>query len=101
MKRHFLLLIAFSIFHAVTINAAPDEGMWLPMLVKRLNAEDMAKHGCKLTAEEIYQVNQAALKDAIVSLEFCTAEIVSANGLMLTNHHCAYSAIQENSAVDH
>lgn len=94
----FTLLLSFSTFH---ITAAPDEGMWLPMLIKRLNAEDMAKHGCKLTPEEIYQVNQTALKDAIVSLEFCTAEIVSANGLMFTNHHCAYEAIQENSTVEH
>jgi hypothetical protein len=101
MKKLFLLFTSFFLFTSIHLIAAPDEGMWLPMLIKRLNAEDMAKHGCKLTPEEIYQVNQAALKDAIVSLEFCTAEIVSANGLMFTNHHCAYGAIQENSAVEH
>jgi hypothetical protein len=97
------ILLTFTIvtFYCVNLFAIPDEGMWLPMLVKRLNAEDMAKHGCKLTAEEIYNINQAALKDAIVSLEFCTAEIVSENGLLFTNHHCAYSAIQENSSVEH
>lgn len=100
MKKNLLLITLF-LFSSLHVSATPDEGMWLPMLIKRLNAEDMAKQGCKLTAEEIYQVNQTALKDAIVSLEFCTAEIVSANGLMFTNHHCAYSAIQENSSVTH
>jgi hypothetical protein len=101
MKKSILLFTSFFLFLSLHVNAAPDEGMWLPMLIKRLNAEDMAKHGCKLTPEEIYEVNKAALKDAIVSLEFCTAEIVSANGLMLTNHHCAYGAIQENSSLEH
>jgi hypothetical protein len=101
MKKQILFFTTFILINSLHLIAAPDEGMWLPMLVKRLNAEDMAKHGCKLTPEEIYQVNQTALKDAIVSLEFCTAEIVSANGLMFTNHHCAYDAIQENSSVDH
>lgn len=101
MKKLIILILTFIIIANKPIFALPDEGMWLPMLVKRLNAEDMAKHGCKLTPEEIYEVNKAALKDAIVSLEFCTAEIVSANGLMLTNHHCAYRAIQENSSVEH
>jgi hypothetical protein len=101
MKKFILLFASVYLINSLTLNAAPDEGMWLPMLIKRLNAEDMAKHGCKLTPEEIYQVNQTALKDAIVSLEFCTAEIVSANGLMFTNHHCAYDAIQENSSVKH
>jgi hypothetical protein len=100
MKK-LLILIFCLVLTKLHVSASPDEGMWLPMLVKRLNAEDMAKHGCKLTPEEIYEVNKAALKDAIVSLEFCTAEIVSENGLLFTNHHCAYDAIQENSAVDH
>lgn len=79
----------------------PDEGMWLPMFIKRLNAEDMAKHGCKLSPEEIYSINSSSLKDAIVWLEFCTAEIISENGLLLTNHHCAYDGIQSNSSVEH
>jgi hypothetical protein len=95
-----LVAIAFILMQINAI-ALPDEGMWLPMLIKRLNAEDMAKHGCKLTAEEIYNINHSSLKDAIVSLEFCTAEIVSQNGLLLTNHHCAYDAIQTNSSVEH
>ena len=76
--------------------------MWLPMLIKRLNYADMKKHGLQLTAEELYSVNKSSLKDAIVSMGgFCTAEIISPNGLMLTNHHCGYSAIQSHSTVEH
>lgn len=101
MKKLLLLSFAIYSFCIMPAWALPDEGMWLPLLIKRLNAEDMAKHGFRLSPDEIYQVNNAALKDAIVSLEFCTAEIVSENGLMLTNHHCAYSAIQENSTLEH
>lgn len=80
-----------------------DEGMWLPLLVKRLNHADMKKLGCKLSAEEIYDINKPGLKDAIVMLSggSCTAEAISASGLLLTNHHCGYEAIQTNSSVDH
>ena len=80
-----------------------DEGMWLPMFVKRLNYVDMQKHGLQLTAEEIYSVNNSSLKDAIVRLGrgFCTGEIISDQGLMLTNHHCGFGVIQENSTEEH
>jgi hypothetical protein len=88
----FLIISSTSI-----VKAAPDEGMWLPMFIKRLNAEDIAKQGCKLTPDEIYSVNNNSLKDAIVWLRFCTGEIISDNGLMLTNHHCAYGAIQSHT----
>ena len=83
--------------------ARADEGMWLPMLISRLNYTDMQRMGLQLTAEEIYSVNQSSLKDAIVMLSggSCTAELVSASGLMLTNHHCAFEAIQSHSTVDH
>ena len=78
-----------------------EEGMWLPLLIKRLNEVDMQKEGLKLTAEEIYSVNNASLKDAIISLGgFCTGEIVSAEGLILTNHHCGYDAIASLSTVE-
>lgn len=77
-----------------------DEGMWLLMYLQK-NYPEMQKLGLKLTPEDIYNVNNSSLKDAVVSLRFCTAEIVSPEGLMLTNHHCAYGAIQENSTVDH
>ena len=81
--------------------ARSDEGMWLPMLIDRLNITDMQKMGLRLTAEEIYSVNQASLKDAIVSFNgYCTGEVISKNGLILTNHHCGYDAIQNHSTVE-
>ncbi|TGE25666.1 S46 family peptidase [Hymenobacter aquaticus] len=81
--------------------ARADEGMWLPLYVKRLNYADMQKKGLKLTAEEIYDVNNASLKDAIVQLGgFCTGEFVSSQGLLLTNHHCGYDAIQSHSTPE-
>jgi hypothetical protein len=83
----FLFTICFS-----TISKA-DEGMWLPFLLNR-NYEDMKKNGLKLTQEQIYDINNASLKDAIVSFGgFCTAEVISTKGLLLTNHHCGYDAI--------
>ncbi len=79
-----------------------DEGMWLPLLIKRLNYADMQSKGLQLTAEEIYSVNQSSLKDAIVMLSggSCTAEAISPNGLLLTNHHCAYGAVQAASSTE-
>ena len=103
MKRLFysllmLMILGSSIFTYGT--NPPDEGMWLPMLVNRLNYADMQKYGLKLTPEELYNINRPSLKDAIVQLGgFCTAEIISKEGLMLTNHHCGYGAIQAASSV--
>ncbi len=78
-----------------------DEGMWLPMFVKRLNEVDMQAAGLQLTAEELYSINHSSLKDAIVSFGgFCTGEVISSQGLVLTNHHCGYGAIQDHSTVD-
>lgn len=99
MKKLSLLIAGFILAFAP---AKADEGMWLPMLVKRLNYADMQKHGLQLTAEEIYNVNNSSLKDAIVRLGggFCTGEIISDQGLMLTNHHCGYGVIQEKSSEE-
>ena len=84
-----------------SFSAIADEGMWLPQLIKVMNEKDMTSSGLKLTAEDLYSVNNSSLKDAIVSLGggSCTAEMISAEGLMLTNHHCAYGSIQEHSSL--
>ncbi|MEQ9187094.1 MAG: S46 family peptidase [Cryomorphaceae bacterium] len=101
MKKLVTVLMALTFLASTSAKA--DEGMWLPMLIKRLNYADMQKHGLQLSAEEIYSVNQSSLKDAIVVLNggSCTAEMISGKGLFLTNHHCAYGVIQDNSATDH
>ncbi|RAU83156.1 S46 family peptidase [Pontibacter arcticus] len=81
--------------------AGPDEGMWLPLLLKQLNESDMQKRGFKLTADDIYSINQSSLKDAIVQFGGgCTGEIISSEGLLLTNHHCGYGQIQSHSSVE-
>ncbi|MDO9254621.1 MAG: S46 family peptidase [Bacteroidales bacterium] len=99
------IVLAFCLLTAVFAKAAntPDEGMWLPMFVERLNYVDMQKMGLHLTAEELYSINHSSLKDAIVSLDggSCTAEVVSPEGLLFTNHHCGYEAIQQHSSVEH
>jgi hypothetical protein len=99
------IVLAFCLLTAVFAKAAntPDEGMWLPMFVERLNYVDMQKMGLHLTAEELYSINHSSLKDAIVSLGggFCTGEVVSAEGLLFTNHHCGYGNIQKHSSVEH
>ncbi|PJJ58937.1 S46 family peptidase [Hymenobacter chitinivorans] len=92
-----LLLVAL----LLPVAARADEGMWLPLYVKRLNYADMQKKGLQLTADEIYDINNASLKDAIVQLGgFCTGEFVSSQGLMLTNHHCGYDALQSHSTPE-
>jgi len=97
MKKFVLALCLLSAVFAKAVNV-PDEGMWLPMFVERLNYVDMQKMGLHLTAEELYSINNSSLKDAIVSLGgFCTAEVVSPEGLLFTNHHCGYDAIQNHS----
>ena len=83
------------------VRALADEGMWLPQLLQTLNEKDMKKLGMKLNASDIYSINKSSLKDAIVSFGgFCTAEVISAQGLLLTNHHCGFDAIQNHSTLD-
>ncbi len=96
-----LLLIAITVMMAFPIKVKADEGMWFLMFIERLNHRDMQKMGLQLTADEIYSVNHSSLKDAIVQFNGgCTAELVSKDGLVLTNHHCGYSAIAELSTKD-
>ena len=92
------LLLLLTFFFAGFAKA--DEGMWIPMLIGK-NYDQMKKQGFKLTAEDLYSINKASLKDAIVSLGggFCTGEVVSNHGLIFTNHHCGYEAISANSTV--
>jgi hypothetical protein len=99
--KSLLLLLVLTFNSAVYASTPPDEGMWLPLLLKDYNYAEMQRLGCKLTPEQIYSVNNSSIKDAIVQLGgFCTAEVVSNEGLMLTNHHCAYDAIASQSSEE-
>ncbi len=98
MKKYLAVLM----LSMIAFMSKADEGMWLLMHLKKMNYEQMQKCGLQLTADQIYDVNNSSLKDAIVSLGgFCTGEIVSSQGLMLTNHHCAFDAVQSHSTVEH
>ena len=99
MKKVLLVLVAAS--YMLGNAARADEGMWLPFLIGR-NYEDMKKHGLKLTQEQIYSINKSSLKDAVISFGgFCTGEMISSQGLVLTNHHCGYDAIAGASTPEH
>ena len=96
-KGIFSLLLLLSSFGF----AIADEGMWLPLLLEKLNEKDMQAMGLKITAKDIYDINHGSLKDAIVHFGGgCTAEVVSGEGLILTNHHCGYDEIQNHSTLD-
>ncbi|MDE6858582.1 MAG: S46 family peptidase, partial [Alistipes sp.] len=98
MKRIVLTLMAA----AVAFAAQADEGMWLLPYLQKMNIKDMKQKGCKLSAEDIYSVDKASLKDAVVIFgNGCTGEVVSKQGLLLTNHHCGFGAIQQLSSVEH
>ncbi|MDE5611405.1 MAG: S46 family peptidase, partial [Odoribacter sp.] len=104
MKKLFTIVVALS---AVLV-ARADEGMWLLSKLKEQNIEKMQQLGFRLTAEDIYDVNKPGIKDAIVGLgnagspfhHFCSGELISPQGLLLTNHHCGFSAIQSHSSVE-
>ena len=100
MKRFTTLATAFLLIFS---SARADEGMWLLHMLQRINETGMQEAGLRLSAQDIYDINNASLKDAIVRLNggSCTAEVISSQGLVLTNHHCAYGAIQSFSAPEH
>ena len=96
MKRFLLFALLFSF----TFCSFADEGMWIPLLLKK-NEADMQKKGFKLTAEDVYSINHSSMKDAVVLFGGgCTGEIISSEGLLLTNHHCGYWAINSISTVE-
>jgi hypothetical protein len=99
MKKLFLtIVLSVSLF----FKSFADEGMWLPILLGQQVYNDMVKKGLKLTKEQLYSINKASLKDAIIIFGGgCTGEIVSAEGLIFTNHHCGYDAIASASTVEH
>ena len=94
-------LIAIVTLILMGISARADEGMWLPSLISQRIA-DMQEKGFRLSADDIYSINQASLKDAVVLFgRGCTGELISPEGLLLTNHHCGYGQIQKHSSVEH
>lgn len=98
-KKINLLFIALMM---IVVGARADEGMWQPYSINGQNLADMQRLGCKLTAEQIFSFNQPSLKDAIVQFGGgCTGELISAEGLLLTNHHCGLGQVQSHSSVEH
>lgn len=101
MKKIIVLITGITFFLAPLSKVKADEGMWFLMFLGK-NIDEMHKMGLKLSAEDIYSINNSSLKDAVVQFGGgCTAEIISSTGLVLTNHHCGYSAIAELSTPEH
>lgn len=94
----FILLLII----ATRFSAVAGEGMWIPMLLQNMNEQEMKEMGMNITAEDIYSINHSSMKDAILLFgRGCTSEIISKDGLLLTNHHCGFGQIQKHSSVEH
>ncbi len=94
------MLVVLFLFSVSLVRA--NEGMWLPLLLDKMNEKEMKSLGMKISAKDIYSINAGSLKDAIVSFGgFCTGEVISSKGLVLTNHHCGFDVIQNHSTLDH
>jgi Peptidase S46 len=96
ISSYFILILI-----VLSTKLSANEGMWLPIFLAQLNEAEMKQMGMKISASDIYDINKGSLKDAIVSLGgFCTAEVISNKGLILTNHHCGYDAIQDHTTLE-
>lgn len=100
MRKITLALLV--ILSLAKFNASAKEGMWIPLFLQQLNEAEMKKMGLNISAEDIYSINHSSLKDAVIIFGGgCTGEVVSNEGLVLTNHHCGYGSIQRHSTIDH
>ncbi len=102
MKKSILFILSALLVAGAHLESRADEGMWLPSTISKTRIKQMQQRGLKLKAEDLYNENGTSLKDAIVLFGTgCTGELISGEGLLLTNHHCGYSAIQSHSTVEH